>query len=131
MSSQTVDDTRRRRIQRARKRGMTVGEIAAREGVSTRTIERILSGRRFQQTLIELRPQMAVRRLMRTNRLEQIIEKELRVLKTAQSTAGPTKGIGLSIRDLIDLECLSALLQQQAEALLAEELTEQTEPHSH
>src|SRR5215467_11779536 len=96
MSSQTVDDIRRRRVQRARKRGLTVGAIAAREGVSTRTIERILSGRRFQQTLIQLRPQIAVQRLMRTGRLDQIIEKELRVLETA----GPTQGIGLRIRDL-------------------------------
>jgi len=64
MSSQTVDDIRRSRVQRARIRGLTVAEIAAREGVSSRTIERILSGRRFQQTLIHLRPQIAVRRLM-------------------------------------------------------------------
>ena len=125
MSSQTIDDTRRKRVQRARKRGFTVAEIAEREGVSTRTVERILSGRRFQQTLIQLRPQMAVRRLVHTNRLDQIIEKELRVLETAQSTADPGKGSRLGIRDLIDLAHLSALLQDQAEALLAAPLPEQ------
>ena len=123
MSSQTVDETRRKRVQRARKRGLTVGEIAAREGVSMRTIERILSGRRFQQTLLQLRPQLAVRRLVYTGRLDQIIEKELRVLETAQS-ADPAKGIGLSIRDLIDLTRLSALQQDQAETLLLPLLTE-------
>jgi len=124
MSSQTVDETRRKRVQRARKRGLSVGAIATREGVSTRTIERILSGRRFQKTLIQLRPQLAVRRLIRTGRLDQIIGKELRVLETAQSTAGPAKGIGLDIRDLVDLARLSALQQDQAMALLAPLLSE-------
>ena len=57
MSSQTIDDTRRKRVQRARKRGLTPAEIAAREQVSTRTIERLVSGRRFQETLRQLRPQ--------------------------------------------------------------------------
>jgi hypothetical protein len=88
-----------------------------------RTIERILSGRRFQQTLLQLRPQLAVRRLVYTGRLGQIIEKELRVLETAQS-ADPAKGIGLSIRDLIDLTRLSALQQDQAETLLTPLLPE-------
>ena len=118
MSSQTVDDIRRRRVQRARKRGWTVAEIATREGVSTRTVERILSGRRFQQTLSQLAPQIAVRRLVRTSRLDQIIEKELRVLETALSTTDPAKGIGLRVRDLIDLAHLSTLQQNQALALL-------------
>jgi transcriptional regulator with XRE-family HTH domain len=127
MSSQTVDDIRRRRVQRARIRGLTVGEIAAREGVSTRTIERLVSGRRFQQTLLQLRPRLAVRRLMYIGRLGQIIEKELRVLETAQSTADPAKGIRLRIRDLIDLARLSALQQDQAMALLAPLLAEHEE----
>jgi hypothetical protein len=92
--------------------------------VSTRTIERILSGPRFQQTLIQLRPQIAVRRLMYIGRLGQIIERELRVLETAQSTAAPAKGIGLRVRDLVDLAHLSAILQDQAETLLLPLLTE-------
>jgi transcriptional regulator with XRE-family HTH domain len=119
MSFRTVDDTRRQRVQRARKRGLTVAEIAAREGVSTRTVERILSGRRFQQTLIQLRPQLAVRRLVRTNRLDHIIEKELRVLETAQATADPAQVMRLRIRDLVDLARLSALQHKQGLALLA------------
>jgi transcriptional regulator with XRE-family HTH domain len=119
MSTRTVDDTRRQRVQRARKRGFTVAAIAAREGVSTRTVERILSGRRFQQTLIQLRPQLAVRRLVRGNRLDHIIEKELRVLETAQATADPAQGMRLRIRDLVDLARLSALQHKQGLALLA------------
>lgn len=34
----------------------------------------------------------AVRRLMHTHRLDQIIKKELSVLETAQSTADPAQG---------------------------------------
>jgi transcriptional regulator with XRE-family HTH domain len=112
MSSRTVDDTRRQRVQRARKRGMTVGAIAAREGVSTRTVERILSGRRFQHTLIQLRPQLAVRRLMHSNQLDRIIEKKLRVLEASH-------GVGLRIRDLIDLSHFAAVEYHRGLALLA------------
>jgi hypothetical protein len=60
----------------------------------------------------------AVRRLMHTHRLDQIIKKELSVLETAQSTADPAQGMRLRIRDLIDLARLSALQQDQALALL-------------
>ena len=119
MSSRTVDDTRRQRVQRARKRGVTVAAIAAREGVSTRTVERILSGRRFQHTLLQLRSQLAVRRLVRGHRLDHIIEQELRVLETAQATADPIQGMRLRIRDLVDLARLSALQHTQGLALLA------------
>jgi transposase len=121
MSSQTIDDSRRKRVQRAIKRGLTVVEIAAREGVSTRTIERIVSGRRFQGTLLQLRPQLAVRRLMDASLIGQIQEKELRVLKTAHSKAGPGEGIGLRVRDLVDLARLADLLRQQAEVLLGDQ----------
>jgi hypothetical protein len=118
MSSASIDDTRRKRIQRARKRGLTVDEIAAREAVSTRTVERILSGRRFQQTLSQLCPRIAVQRLLHSDRLDQIIERELRVLETAQSNADPAKGIGLSVQDLIDLAHLVNLLEDRAWAIL-------------
>jgi hypothetical protein len=64
---------------------------------------------------------------MYIGRLGQIIEKELRVLETAQSTADPAKGIRLRIRDLIDLARLSALQQDQAMALLAPLLAEHEE----
>ena len=124
MSSQTVDETRRKRVQRARKRGLIVAEIAAREGVSTRTVERILSGRRFQQTLSQLRPQIAVRRLVHSKRLDQIIKRELRVLETAQSKADPEKGIGLRVQDVIDLIHLADLLEDRAFALLEAPLPE-------
>ena len=123
MSSQTIDDTRRKRVQRAMKRGLTVAEIAARERVSTRTIERIVSGRRFQQTLLQLRPHLVVRKLMDAHCLGHVLEKELRILlKAAHSKADPDQGICLWVRDLIDLMRLADLLEQQAEALLGEPL---------
>ena len=59
-----------------------------------------------------------MQRLVHTDRLDQIIKKELRVLEIAQSTSDPAKGTGLRIRDLIHLARLSALLQDQALALL-------------
>ena len=59
--------------------------------------------------------------------LGRILEKELRILKAAHSKAGPGQGMGLRVRDLIDLMRLADLLAQQAEALLFEPLDEYEE----
>jgi trimethylamine:corrinoid methyltransferase-like protein len=96
---------------------LTVGAIAAREGVSTRTVERILSGPRFQQTLIQLRPQIAVRQLMHSGRLNRINKKALKVLENS-------KGVGLRIRDLINLMRFADAEYHRGMALLAPLLTE-------
>lgn len=67
-----------KRVQRARKKGVAVKDIAAKEGITPQRVSQICSGPRFQRTLAESLASMSIRRISNAELSDTAAEKILK-----------------------------------------------------
>lgn len=103
-----------RRIQRARKSGKSVTQIAAKEGVSERTVQRAISSKAFQQQLVVQLVKTAETRLNNAKKADEIasivLDNTLQALKNPKKGE---KGPKLTMKDVADLGKFSHLQHEQ------------------
>lgn len=112
----------KRRIQRARKRGKSVAAIAAKEGVSERTVQRAISSKEFQQQLAVKLVVTAERRLNNSDKADRIAEKALTQLLEDMNDPKVKKKPKLTMKDIADLGKFSHLQHEQGVEYLKESI---------
>jgi len=109
-----------RRIQRARKSGKSVTQIAVKEGVSERTVQRAISGKAFQQQLAVQLTKTAEVRLTNAKKADEIASKVLD--RTLAALKDPTSKLRLTMKDVADLGKFSHLQHEQGVEYLKESI---------
>lgn len=110
----------KRRIQRARKAGKSVTQIAAKEGVSERTVQRAISGKAFQQQLAVQLTKTAETRLSNAKKADEIASKVLD--RTLEALKDPKSKLKLTMKDVADLGKFSHLQHEQGVDYLKESI---------
>lgn len=113
----------KRRIQRARKSGKSVTQIAAKEGVSERTVQRAISSKAFQQQLVVQLAKTAETRLNNAKKADEIaaivLDNTLTALKSDDKKVPKPK---LTMKDIADLGKFSHLQHEQGADYLKESI---------
>lgn len=115
-------DPRTQRVYRARKKGLTIRQIAVKEGVSPSTIYELCSGPRFKANLIRIREAEAIRCLNNASKLNALVEVRLNQIST-DTELGLKKAMP-GMRELKDTVHAAATLTEMGEARLAKQFRE-------
>lgn len=102
---------RTRRVQRARKQGMPVKDIADKEGISERQVLKLCSGKAFQKSLAASLQQTAMKRISNGAFSDRIAEAMLK--KLWKEVTDPKSKARFTPKDIADLGKFSHLQHEQ------------------
>lgn len=111
---------RTRRVQRARKRGMPIKEIADKEGISERHVLQLCSGKAFQKSLAVSLQRTAMKRISNGAFSDRIAEAMLR--KIWKEVTDPKSKARFTPKDIADLGKFSHLQHEQGVEYLKESI---------
>jgi hypothetical protein len=111
-----------RRMQDARKRGLSAAQIAVKEQVSLATVYRAISGKAFQKSLAVQLTKLNLRRVNTSGKIDGILEKLSTELDRRVSNSEQIKKLKFNPKDMADLAKVSHLQYEQGTAHLKEQI---------